>query len=86
MDLGPLQESHLDSDFSWEIKTIVFVLYSLEIKESGPSKYPPLMVVGPLQDIKLDTDFIWEIKTIVFVSYSLEIKESGPSKYPPWWT
>jgi len=36
MDKGPLQDSQLDSDFSWVIKTIVFVLYSLEIKESGP--------------------------------------------------
>ena len=36
MDMGPLQDSQLDSDFSWEIKTLFFVLYSLEIKESGP--------------------------------------------------
>ena len=36
MDVGPLQDIQLDSDFSWEIKTIVFVLYLLEIKESGP--------------------------------------------------
>ena len=34
MDLGPLQDIQLDSDFSWEIKSIVFVLYSLEINES----------------------------------------------------
>ena len=78
MDVGPLQDIQLDSDFSWEIKTIVFVLYSLEIKESGPEKYPPLMDVGPLQDVQLDTDFSWEIKTIGFVLNSLEIKESGP--------
>ena len=36
MDMGPLQDSKLDTDFSWEIKTIGFVLYSHEIKESGP--------------------------------------------------
>ena len=36
MDMGPLQDSQLDSDFSWEIKTIIFVLYSQEIKEPGP--------------------------------------------------
>ena len=78
MDMGPLQDVQLDTDFSWEIKAIVFVLYSLEIQESGPQKYPPLMDVGPLQDIHLDSDFSWEIKTIVFVLYSLEIKESGP--------
>ena len=78
MDVGPLQDIQLDSDFNWEIKTIVFVLYSLEIKESGPQKYPPLMDVGPLQDSQLDSDFSWEIKTIVFVLYSLQIKESGP--------
>ena len=36
MDVGPLQDSQLDSDFGWEIKTIVFVLYSIEITESGP--------------------------------------------------
>ena len=78
MDVGPLQDIHLNSDFSLEIKTIAFVLYSLEIKESGPSKYSTLMNVGPLQDSQLDSNFSWEIKTIVFVLYSLEIKESGP--------
>ena len=78
MEVYPLQDIHLDSDSSWEIKTIVCVLYSLEIQESGPQKYPPLMEVGPLQDIHLDSDFSWEIKTIVFVLYSLQIKESGP--------
>ena len=36
MDVGPLQDIQLDSDFCWEIKTIVFVFYSLEIKELGP--------------------------------------------------
>ena len=78
MDVGPLQDIQLYSDSNWEIKRTVFVLYSLEIKESGPQKYPPLMNVGPLQDSQLDSDFSWEIKTIVFVLYSLEIKESGP--------
>ena len=34
MDVGPLQDIQLDSDFSREIKTNV--LYSFEIKESGP--------------------------------------------------
>ena len=51
MDVGPLQHSQLDSELTWEIKTIVFVLYSLEIKESGPEKYHPLMDEGPLQHI-----------------------------------
>ena len=36
MDVGPLQDIQLDIDFSWEIKTLVFVLYSLKIKEQGP--------------------------------------------------
>ena len=36
MDVGLLQDFQLDTDFSWEIKTIGFVLYSLEIKELGP--------------------------------------------------
>ena len=36
MDVGPLQEIQLDSDFSLEIQTIGFVLYSHEIQESGP--------------------------------------------------
>ena len=36
MDVGPLQDVQLDTDCSKEIKTIGFVLYSLEIKESGP--------------------------------------------------
>ena len=36
MDVGPLQDVQLDTDFGWEIKTIGFVLNSLEIKESGP--------------------------------------------------
>ena len=57
MDVGPLQDSQLYSDFSWEIKTIAFVLYSLEIKESDPLIYPPLLEVGPLQDSQLDSDF-----------------------------
>ena len=78
MDVGPLQDIQLDSDFNGEIKTIVFVLFSIEIKESGPEKYSPLMDVGPLQDVQLYTYFSWEIKTIDFVLYSLEIKESDP--------
>ena len=36
MDVGPLQDIQFDTDFSWKIKTVVFVLYSLQIKESGP--------------------------------------------------
>ena len=73
MDVGPLQDIQVDSDFSWEIKTKVFVLCLLEIKESGPYKYPPLLEVGPLQDSQLDSGLSWEIKTIIVVLYSLEI-------------
>ena len=36
MDAGPLKDIQLDNDFSWEIKTIGFVLYSHEIKDLGP--------------------------------------------------
>jgi len=57
MDVGPLQDIQLDSDFSLEIKTIRFVLYSHEIKESGPEKYFTLMNMGPLQDSQLDSNF-----------------------------
>ena len=77
MHVGPLQDIQLDSDLSWEIKTIIFVLYSFEIKESV-LKNIPLLELGPLQNSQLDSGFIWEIKTKIFVLYSHEIKESGP--------
>ena len=77
MDVGPLQDSQLDSDFSWEMKTII--LYYIRLKSKNQSlKISPLLELGPLQDSQLYSDFSWEIKTIVFVLYSLQIKESGP--------
>ena len=79
MDVGPLQDIQLDSDFSWEIKTIVFYYIYLKSKNQVLKNIPPWWTwAGPLQDSQLDSDFSWEIKTIMCVLYWLEIKESGP--------
>ena len=56
MDVGPLQDIKLDSDFSWKIKKKFLYFIHLKSKNQFLKKFP-LLDKGPLQDSQLDSDY-----------------------------
>ena len=68
MDVGPLQDSQLDSDFGWEIKTIV--LYYIHLKSKNQAlKNVPLTTFILIQKKK---NIVWfhNIRLFTFLKYN----------------